>query len=61
MFIAISENSGVGTLVQLISATDADLAGTFDADITYSIEDTTSIFGIEPKTGDIKFYQDHNI
>lgn len=39
--------------MQLISATDADLVGTFDADITYSIEDTTSVFGIEPKTGDV--------
>ena len=55
-FLALPENSGAGTLVQMISATDADLAGTYDADITYRIEDTTSIFGIEPKTGIITLH-----
>jgi hypothetical protein len=48
---ALPENSGTGTFVQLISATDGDLTGTFDAKVTYSIEDANTIFGIEPQTG----------
>ena len=47
----IAENSGVGTFIALISATDADLAGTPEANIAYAIEDTGSIFGIESDTG----------
>lgn len=52
LFLALPESSGAGTFVQLISATDGDLTGTFDAKVTYSIEDTNTIFGIEPETGD---------
>ncbi|XP_062584769.1 protocadherin Fat 4-like [Saccostrea cucullata] len=42
----------------MISATDADLAGTVDAEVTYKIEDVTSLFGIESKTGRIYLARD---
>lgn len=50
-FVAIVENSAVGTLVQTITATDVDEAGTADSAITYGIETVTSLFGIEAETG----------
>ncbi|VDI60018.1 Hypothetical predicted protein [Mytilus galloprovincialis] len=50
---SIVENSAVGTLVQTITATDVDEAGTADSAITYGIETVTSLFGIEAETGKI--------
>ncbi|XP_061179373.1 protocadherin Fat 4-like [Saccostrea echinata] len=54
----LPENSAAGTFVQMISATDADLAGTFDAEVTYKIEDVNSLFGIESKSGRIYLARD---
>ncbi|KAK3101524.1 hypothetical protein FSP39_004214, partial [Pinctada imbricata] len=51
--VSVAENSALGTFIALISATDADLAGTPESEISYAIEDSGSIFGIETDTGRI--------
>jgi hypothetical protein len=50
-FIAVPENSAVGTLINTITATDSDLVVTSDAQITYGIDTVTTLFGIVPSTG----------
>lgn len=52
---AISENSDVGTFVAMVTALDYDKPGTEHSEIKYSIEDLTTLFTIEPLTGNKKY------